>query len=169
MARYKQPRSIKLRQAVEFEFVPAAFVPFQSLKTLDVGKLETARHAVVEFGQFESEFCKRTVRALIKDGQVTEIKLDDCKDANRKVTPAFAKLFARADAKLKRSRTPAPKLPMPVTSVFLRRSAFGDVEIKTDVVNGQICCTVCINIFGTNICTFCCGTSPANITCLGMR
>ncbi len=169
MARSKQPRSLKLRQTVEFEFVPATFVPFQSLRTLDVGKLETAQHAVVEFGQFESSFCKRTVRAVIKDGQVTEVKLDACSDAKGKVTPAFAALLARAHARQKRSRTPGPRLPMPVKSFFVRRSPFGAVTISGDVLDGMICYTVCVDFFGTLICTICCGTSSGDVRCLGIR
>jgi hypothetical protein len=169
MARSTQPRSLKLRQTVEFELVPAAFVPFQSLRTLDIGKLETARHAVIECGQFESTCCKRTVRAVIKDGNVTEIELEACGDANGKVTPAFATLLARAHASQKRSRSPARKLPMPVTSFFVRRSTFGAVTISDDVLDGMICYTVCIDFFGTRICTICCGTSAGNVTCLGIR
>jgi hypothetical protein len=169
MARSKQARSLKLRQTVEFEFVPAAFVPFQSLRTLDVGKLETARHAVVEFGQFESNSCKRIVRAVIKDGQVTEVKLDACGDAKGRLTTGFARLLARAHSKQKRSRTPAPRLPMPVASFFVRRSTSGTITISGDVINGMICYSVCIDFFGTLICTTCCGTSSGDVICIGIR
>ena len=169
MARSKQLRSVKLQQGVEFEFVPATFVPFQSLQTLDVEKLAKARHAVVEFGQFESASCKQTLRAVIKNGRVTEVKLDACGDAKVKLTAGFARLLARAHAKQKRSRTPAPRLPLPVASFFLRRGAFGDVTINDDIINGMICYRVCIDFFGTLICSTCCGTSTGDVICITVR
>ena len=102
---------------MEFEVTPVPFVPFQSLRTLDLDRLARARHAVVELGQFESDRCKRTVRAVIKAGQVTEVKVDPCRDAKAKVTPEFARLMARARATLKRS-TQSPH------SILTRKARF---------------------------------------------
>jgi hypothetical protein len=146
-------RSVKLRQAVEFEVTPVPFVPFQSLRTLDLDRLARARHAVVELGQFESDRCKRTVRAVIKAGQVTEVKVDPCRDAKPKVTPEFARLVARARATLKRSMPPTQRLPVSVARFFARHT-HGDIEIGP----ATVCLTICIDFFGTRICTVCCVT-----------
>jgi hypothetical protein len=136
---------------VEFEVTPVPFVPFQSLRTLDLDRLARARHAVVELGQFESNRCKRTVRAVIKAGQVTEVKVDPCRDVKAKVPPEFARLISRARRALKRSTPPTPRLPMSVARFFVRQTS-GDIEIGP----ATVCLTICIDFFGTRICTVCC-------------
>jgi hypothetical protein len=159
----KKLRSVKLRQAVQFEVTPVPFVPFQSLRTLDLDRLARARHTVVELGQFESERCKRTVRAVIKAGQVSEVKVDPCRDAKARVPPAFAKLVARAHAKLKRSTSSTPRLPIPVASFFARNSN-DDIVIVIDL-SQPICYTVCIDFSGLRFCSTCCVGITGPINC----
>jgi len=168
MARSTKTRSFKVRQAVEFRFSTVPFEPLQSVRALDLVQLARARHAVVELGQFDAGCCKRMARAVIKAGRVTEIKIDACTDGAGKLTPESARLLARAQTKLKRSKSAAPRLPMPVTR-FFRQSRLGDVTIDVDIHDGMTCCKVCTTIFGTLICSFCCGTTPDDVLCMSMR
>ena len=161
MARSKKPRSVKLRQTVEFEVTPVPFVPFHSLQTLDLDRLARARHAVVELGQFESDRCKRTVRAVIKAGRVTEVKVDPCRDAMAKVPRPFARLMQRAHAKLKRSTSSTPRLPISVASFFARNTDDGKIIIEL----GVVCVTVCIDFSGIHICATCCMDFKGSTTC----
>jgi len=167
MARSKNVRAFKVRQTVEFQFATVPFEPFQSVRALDLEQLARARSAVVELGQFEAGCCKRMARAVIKYGRVTAIKIDACKDGAGKVAPELARLFARAHAKLKRSKGPAPRLPMPVTR-FFRRSALGEVTIDVGTIDNMTCYTVCISIVGALICSICCGTSSSDVSCMTM-
>jgi len=168
MARSTKTRAFKVRQPVEFRFSTVPFEPLHSLRALDLERLARARHAVVELGQFDADCCKRMARAVIKKGRVTEIKVDACTDKPGKVSPEFARLFARAQSKLKSSKAPAPRLPMPVAR-FFRQSALGDVTIDVDVHDGMTCCKVCTTMFGTLICSFCCGTTPDDVLCMSIR
>ena len=154
MAASRKPRSITLRQAVDVEVAPVPFVPFQSVRTLDLYRLARGRHEV-ELGQFEADCCKRTVRAIVRQGYVTEVTVDACSDRKAKVTPEFARLMARARKKLKGSARPRPRLPLPVTRFFARNTQ-GDIEINLEITS--ICLRHCIVFFGTQICTICCIT-----------
>src|SRR6185436_7779484 len=111
MASSTKSRSFKVRHTVELQFSTVPFEPLQSVRALDLDQLGRARHAVVELGQFDVGCCKRIARAVIKSGRVTGIKIDACTDGAGKVTPELARLFARAQSKLKRSKSPAPRLP----------------------------------------------------------
>ena len=168
MASSTKTRSFKVRQAVEFRFSTVPFEPLHSVRALDLEQLARARHAVVELGQFDAGCCKRTARAVIKAGRVTGIKIDACTDGAGHLTPEFARLFARARSKLKRSKTAAPRLPMPVAR-FFRQSRLGDVTIDVDILDGMTCCKVCTTVFGTLICSFCCGTTPDDVACMSIR
>jgi len=152
MSAAKKPRSVSLRQALDIEVTPVAFVPFQSLRTLDLDRLGRGRH-VVELGQFEADCCKRTARAVVKQGYVTEVTVDACSDGKVKGSPELAKLMARARKKLKASTSPRPRLPMPVARFFALND-HGDIDIQLRIES--ICFRTCIDFFGTQICTVCC-------------
>src|SRR5262245_18136049 len=154
-------RSVKLRASVGVEVTPTPFVPFESVRALDLYRLAHTRHEVVELGQFEAGCCKRTARAVIRQGRVTEVTVDSCSEgkangkskASSKATPGLARLMAAARAKLTGSTPPRPRLPMPVAR-FFRRNQRGDIDIDLEIE--AICLTHCIDFFGTKICTVCC-------------
>jgi hypothetical protein len=170
MARATKARSFKFRQAVDVRFETVPFKPFQSIRTLDLERLARARRAVVELGQFELDCCKRTARAVIQYGRVTAIELDACRDRAAKsgrVSREFARLFARAHAKSKRSSGGGLRLPMPVTR-FFRRKAVGDVDITIDIQGEFTCYRVCVSLPGVLACGYCCVSSDGVATCFGM-
>ena len=175
MPRPTKARAFKLRQTVELEFTPVPFEPFESVRSLDLEQLARSRRAVVELGQFETDCCRRTARAVIRKGRVTGIELDACKDRAAtpgkakkpgNVAPEFARLFARAHEKLKRSNGGGLRLPMPVTR-FFRRNAVGDVEITIEIQKGATCYRVCVSLPGILACGYCCVTN-GEVTCMGI-
>ena len=155
MAKSKKPRAAKLQQTVDVEVSRVPFVPFEAARRLDVDKLVRASRAVVELGQFESECCKRTVRAVVKKGYVTEVRIDPCEDGKPgKLPRELDKLLARADAKLSSSRSKPVKLPIAVTDFFGARG-FIDIDIPAT----WTCYTICVGFFGYVACFVCCVTT----------
>jgi len=152
MAAARKPRSISLRKALDIEVTPVPFVPFQSLRSLDLARLGRGRH-VVELGQFEAGCCKRTARAVVSRGHVTDVSVDACSDGKAKASPELTKLMARARKKLKTSTSPRPRLPLPVARFFALNER-GDIDIQLNIES--ICFRTCIDFFGTQICTICC-------------
>lgn len=148
----KKPRSVTLKHAVTFEITPVAFTPFQSIHTLDLDRLSRARRAVVELGQFDAGCCKRTTRAVIKRGQVTEVLVDPCSEGTMKPTPQLAKLLSSARRKLSPSVPKGPRLPMPATRYFSAHG--GDTVVVLDL--GILCWRTCVDFLGTRLCTVCC-------------
>jgi len=152
-----KPRAVKLRHSIDVEVAAAPFVPFQSLRSLDLDRLRRSRHAVVELGQFEAGCCKRTVRAVVQRGRVTDVDVDPCsdgkKDGKTKATPEMARLMTQARKKLAGSTPPRPRLPMPVARFFARND-HGDIDLEVTA----ICMTMCAEFLGTKVCTVCCIT-----------
>lgn len=151
-----------MRQAVPFTFTAVPFEQFRSLGTLDFDLLSRARHAVVELGQFKGDCCNRTVRAIIRRGQVTEVSVNPCADGEVKVAPATARLLAAGHRKLMRSMAPRPRLPMPVAR-FFRKAGNQGPTIVIDLT--VVCLHTCVDILGTRICTVCCITLKDEVLC----
>lgn len=161
MATSKQKlRSVHVQKTIDIEVTPVPFVPFESLRNLDLEALARAPRAVVELGQIETECCRRTARALIKKGYVTEVRLDPC-GAKGKPAPIdrdFAKLIAQADAKLRGKGGGGVKLPIPVAKFFARKGVIG-----VDIPASWTCYRICPTLFGKQIfCMTCCVTTLAD-------
>jgi hypothetical protein len=153
MARSKTPRPIHLQRTADFEVRPVPFTPFEALRNLDLKRLKAAPRAVVELGQFESDCCRSTVRAVVRKGCVIELKVDRCAASKAgKPAPEVAQLLARARKQLRTSR-PAAKLPAPVGTFF---RSLGGVII--DIPISWTCFVICVTVLGQRMCVTCCIT-----------
>ncbi len=62
--------------------------PLASLKSLDFGRLSKGTHKI-EVGFISGGCCPKLVQAVVKNGMVTKLELEPCKDAKR-LTPEMA-------------------------------------------------------------------------------
>ncbi len=121
------------------------FEVLDSVRHLNVKALERAARAEVEFGYVKTECCQHLVRAVIRKGMVTGLRVETFSREDRSpVTPELAKLLKVAARKARARRGPAPKFPVPVAKFMAQGAGWGPMTLT--------CIGICI--FGW--CFVCC-------------
>jgi hypothetical protein len=142
----KQPRPhLTFKHPTKIEIYRPEFEPFASVAHLDVAKLAQAAHAEIELGTLKTSCCSPTVRAVIRKGMVTELRVDRSpEDKTEPITPEFSRLLDVARRRVRQRRRKPGRLPMPVAK-FMSVAQ----EISTETLN---CFSICL--FG--YCFICC-------------
>jgi hypothetical protein len=80
---------LKFKRTVEVEVRLPEFEPLASLKTLDYRRLEKGNHRI-EIGFLSGGCCRKLVWAVVRNGMVTGIEVEPCKESQ----PASPELTA---------------------------------------------------------------------------
>ena len=145
---------LTFKHAVQVEVRPVDFQLFAAVKHLDVAKLSKSARAKIELGFFETDCCRRVVRALVQQGMVVGLELEPCKDKAGKPPTADEQALIQAAIKRVRARRSRPFRPVELTR-FLGNAVGLTIETIT-------CTRICI--FG--ICFVCCTTvDPDRVDC----
>jgi hypothetical protein len=86
LVRFEYPVTVEARQP--------RFEPLASLQFLDLEQLSSGAHEL-EIGSFQGGCCRQMVRAIIREGMVTDIDVEQCK-GGEEPSPALAALFDEA-------------------------------------------------------------------------
>jgi hypothetical protein len=142
----KQLRPIlTFRHPVRIEIYRPQFQLFGSVLQLNVDKLARAAHTEIELGTLETSCCSRIVRAVIRKGMVTELRVDRSGDnKSEPITPELSGLLDQARRRVRQRRRGPGRLPMPVAK-FMSVAQ----EVSTETLN---CFSICF--FGH--CFICC-------------
>lgn len=93
----KKSASVKFTHAVTVEARRPRFEPLGSLGSLDLEKLSKGSHKI-EVGFFAGGCCSKLVRAVVKNGVVTGVEIEPCKDSKKPTKELAAILDAAAKA-----------------------------------------------------------------------
>lgn len=151
----KSGASASFRYAATVDVTRPDFTLLSSVKHLDVGRLAKVARAQLEIGYFESDCCRKTVRATVRKGMVTALRVDPCEDdPTRRIPPELEVLVQKALKRIGPGGKPPFRAPMPVAA-FLSNAHFITVDTIT-------CVRICILGF----CFVCCTTvDPKRIDC----
>lgn len=141
----KKEKAISFKHPVEVRVTQLPIKPFASLRNLDVEKLSRAKSAEVELGLIKSSCCERIARAIIRNGQVTAVRVDPCSEKQSTLPKEFKQVLAVARKKTAAKRKPSDRFPVPVKK-FLTQS-----QLAIDVTK-ITCYRICL--FGW--CIDCC-------------
>jgi hypothetical protein len=114
-----------------------------SVRHLNLDRLARATRAEVELGYVKSACCKRLVRAEVRKGMVTRIKLEPCGETKIKKTPELTRLVNTAIRRAA-GRGRRPSFPLPLRT-FMRSAR----EIFEETI-------ICIHICFLGHCLWCC-------------
>ena len=116
-----------------------------SVRHLDLAALEKAARSEIEIGEVKTDCCQHLVRAVIRKGMVTELRIaTPAKAESTPVTGDLGRLLKTVRLKLQKQRKPGSGLPIPV------RQFFGGAVAQ--VVQTITCWRICL--FGW--CASCC-------------
>jgi hypothetical protein len=140
LATIKYPLAVQIREP-EFEML-------DTVRHLDVKALASAAKAEIGLGYINTCCQRQLVRAVIRKGMVTGLRVDEPPRKDRTaVAPDLAKLLKEARrAALKRHRA-GPKFPIPVTQFFGKGVAYDMISVQT---------LECIRICIWSFCITCC-------------
>jgi hypothetical protein len=119
-----------------------AFKAFASLKQLDAAKLARAARAEIEVGVLKTDCCQPVVRAIVRKGKVTGLRVES-EGKMEGAAPELARLLNNVRRRVPGGGRP-PRFPMPVAT-FLSRAGL----ISTETIT---CYAICI--YGH--CLMCC-------------
>jgi hypothetical protein len=146
------PRTAKARllatltYPTKIEIRDPEFEQLDSLRHLDVKALERSAGAELEIGYVNTCCDRQLVRAIVRKGMVTGIRVDEPPKKRRSpISADFAKMMKEARKTALAKRRPGSSFPIPVTQFLRNISA---LEIQT-----LVCIRICI--FG-NFCLTCC-------------
>jgi hypothetical protein len=137
LATFTYPTKVTVH-ATEFKLL-------DSVRHLDLAALEKATHAEIEIGEIKTDCCQHLVRAMIRKGMVTELRIAaTAKSESTPETGDFGGLLKVVRQKLQKQRKPGSTLPMPVRQ-FLGSAVYQAIETAT-----------CVRICFFNQCYECC-------------
>ncbi len=141
----RSPTSTTLKYPVEVRVERAKFELFEGVQHLDIAALERARRAEIEVGYVKTDCCRQLVRAVVRKGEVTKLKLEPCdEDGKQPASPELTKLLKTAARKTEPTGERPPKFPIPVAK-FIAKAGL----ISVDVL-------VCVRICFLGHCITCC-------------
>jgi hypothetical protein len=89
---------LKFKRTSEVEVRLPEFEPLASLKSLDYRRLEKGNHTI-EIGFLTGGCCHKLVRAVVKNGMVTELEVEPCKES-RPASPGLTATLKEAHRRL---------------------------------------------------------------------
>jgi hypothetical protein len=126
-----------------------------SLRNLDVQKLAGARRAEIELGFVKTSCCQQVVRAIIREGTVTEVCIDPCSSKKSPPLPPDAeRILEVTRKKLAAKRQQSGRFPMPVNKFFAEALADTGVTVIT-------CYRICL----WGVCIDCCQQPSGDWIC----
>jgi hypothetical protein len=142
LAAFKYPMQIEVREA--------KFRPLASVAMLDLSRLRKGRHKI-EIGFAEGGCCERSVSAVINNGVVANIEIEDCEGSKKPVTKEMLALIQAARREI---GMPAPSTwhPIPVAQFFHSPARMGKIIIGW----GNWCIQICIPLDHWTRCYYCC-------------
>ena len=148
----------KLLAAFDFPFrveVRAAeFRPLGLIRHLDLKKLRRGSHRI-EIGFSEGRCCRNPVYALIRNGMVTGIEVEHCKESKKVESKQIWALVSRAYKEL--GRGPGKKWkPVPVEQFLASPESAARIVISW----GNWCIQVCWTNGNLMTCVQCCAWPP---------
>ena len=150
MAKKKSGASVKFQYQIPIEARLPEFQPLASVASLDLARLAKGTHKI-EVGFFKGGCCSKLVRANVKNGTVTGIEVEPCKDT-KKPPPELKALLAEATRRLLPDRPPKFRpTPLPAFVARLR-------DLIT--INGN-----CIQICWWGHCLTCCWSDDGGFGC----
>lgn len=139
MSRVKRMRPIMtFKYPVKVEVYRPDFELFASVRYLDIAKLAKAASAQIEIGYLKNACGMQMVRAAIKNGRVTGLKIDLCSEGKERLPAELVRILDVARRKVSRPDKNPPRFPIPVAA-FARRAA--DISTDTIVLS---CVSICI-------------------------
>ncbi len=141
----RSPASIRFKHPVEVTAQRAEFELFDAVSHFDVAALERARRAKLEIGVVRTECGRQLVRAVIRKGEVTELKIEPCEEGGKQPLPAeFAPLLKTALRRIAPGSDRRPTFPIPVAKFMANAAAISvDVLICVRICIGSFCVTCC--------------------------
>ncbi len=132
------------RYPIRVEVRRPKFERSASLAYLDVAKLTRAARAEFEVGHFEAGCCRKMVRAVVRKGMVTALRVEPCAQCKSiRLTPELQSMLKVAQRRIGR-RGDRPWRPMSVVQFMSVAYVWID------------CHEICVTIWGHRVCLFCC-------------
>jgi hypothetical protein len=151
VAKRREP-AIIFKHPVQIEVRRPKFEAFASLRQLDLDKLERADLAKVELGYVNTECCQSLVKATIRKGMVTEVRVEPCKTDDRsKLSPDMKKLVDAALKRVGKGNPRPPKFPMTISAMM---ENLGSITVIT-----------CVQICFLGWCISCCQQPSGDVIC----
>ncbi len=92
---------------------------FASVRNLDVEKLSRAKRAEIELGLVKTSCCEKIVRAIVRNGMVTEVRLDPGSPEKESAgVPMEVKRMLEAARRKFGKGQPPLRLPIPVRKIL---------------------------------------------------
>jgi hypothetical protein len=151
MARSKKPRVLAtIKYPVAIQVSAPDFEPLDAIRHLNVKALASAAKAEIGLGYINTCCQRQLVRAVIRKGMVTGIRIDEPPKKDRTpISPDLAKMLNEARrAALKRHR-PVHKFPVAVAEFFRKDVAYDIIDVET-----LECVRICL--FWHLVCFTCC-------------
>jgi hypothetical protein len=131
------------------------FRPLDTLRHVDVDKLKKGTHRV-EIGFSEAGCCRKLVRAVVKNGMVTGIEVEPCKESKQASSKQVRALAARVSKAL--GRNPRAKWKaVPVHQFFSSPANVARLTISW----GGWCVQGCWTVGNVMHCLYCCAWPPS--------
>ena len=148
-------KAISFMHPVEVRAMQLPVKYLASLRNLDVQKLARAKRAEIEVGFIKTSCCHHVVRAIIRNGTVTEVRIDPGSSKKFPPLPADVKrILEVARKKLAAKRQQAGRFPMPVKKFFAKMLGDTGVTVIT-------CCRICL----WGVCIDCCQQPTGDWIC----
>jgi hypothetical protein len=130
-----------------------------SVRNLDVQKLARAKRAEIELGFVKTSCCQHVVRAIIRNGTVTEVRIDPrSSKKSPALPPGVERILEVTRKKLAAKRQQGGRFPMPVKKFFADLSGQTGVTVIT-------CYRICL----WGVCIDCCQQPTGNWVCGRLR
>jgi len=151
----KSKALLKFKRTVEVEVRLPEFEPLASLKSLDYRRLKKGNHTV-EIGFLSGGCCRKLVRAVVKNGMVTGLEVEPCKET-RPASPELTAVLKEAQRRLAKQMGKWRPIPISeIGKVPLLYISWGGGCIQ--VCEFGYCLTCCVWRWGFN-----CFTDPIYI------
>jgi len=150
-AKRREP-SVTFKHPLQIEVRRPKFEAFASLRQLDLDKLERADLAKIELGYVNTECCQSLVKATIRKGMVSEVRVAPCKTDNRtKLSPDMKKMVEAALKRIHKGNPRPPKFPMTISAMM---ENLGSITVIT-----------CVQICFLGLCISCCQQPSGDLIC----
>jgi hypothetical protein len=141
---HKRPAA-KFKFTLDVEVHRPEFELFESVRHLDLAKLQHSARAEIEVGTINTDCCRQIVRAVIRKDRVTALKIAAAPHGKlASAPPALRRLLSEIQRRAPKLPARSPRLPVSVAA-FMNNPG----RITTDSIR---CWSVCYQ----NTCVICC-------------
>lgn len=140
---------IKFKHPVDVEVYKSGFELFESVRQLDIAKLARSARAEIEVGYIKTDSCRRIVRAVIRKGMVTALKIDSSDDKRAPSSPELTRLLNEVQRKAPGIPERPPRLPVSVATFMADPGGFASETIYCWSICLYGHCLICCKIEST--------------------